>query len=138
MTLLLTLTQPLLDVRLFHQTLDRFFQEERVPFRAANDLRLAASEALANVIEHAFFGRLPKPVEIVLTRDGNALICRITDEGTPFDPVHVPLPPSNEGASLENYRIGGLGLRLIREKADELAYCRVKDRNQLTLVKRLS
>ena len=57
----------------------------------------------------------------------------LQDRGLPFDPTAVALPP--RPASLQEARVGGLGVPLLRRIAAELDYQRTADgRNRLNLV----
>jgi serine/threonine-protein kinase RsbW len=82
------------------------------------NLRVGASEALANAI---LYGNNADPgkrvrVEVELSRDEVALA--VFDEGSGFDPRDVPDPTLPE--NLE--RSGGRGIFLLRELMDEVRY----------------
>ena len=68
-------------------------------------------------------------------RDGEELVLEISDDGKPFDPTQAPPPKLN--AALEERRIGGLGVYLVRTMMDEIAYRRSDGRNHLVMRKRL-
>lgn len=72
---------------------------------AADDLRLAVAEAVGNAVTHG-----AGPVEMTLTRTGEAVTCQVTDHGT-----WVPSTPGN--ADSEH----GRGLRIIAEIAEILS-----------------
>lgn len=82
------------------------------------NLRVGASEALANAI---LYGNNADPakrvrVEVELSREELALV--VYDEGAGFDPGVVPDPTLPE--NLE--RAGGRGIFLLRELMDEVRY----------------
>ena len=56
----------------------------------------------------------------------------IEDDGRPFDPLQTAAEPSAK--SLEEARIGGWGIGIVRHFADELQYRRVDARNRLTVI----
>jgi anti-sigma regulatory factor (Ser/Thr protein kinase) len=96
-------------------------------------LELCLEEAVANIIMHggpADHGAMH--VAVTITRDESSLMVRLEDDGAPFDPTAVP-PPAT-AASLEEAKIGGLGVHLIRELATDMRYDRVGERNRLTLI----
>lgn len=72
-------------------------------------IALAASEALTNVVRHAYIGREPGPIIIEARLDnGHRLLVRVADEG-------VGLRPRADSPGL------GLGLGLMAQMADDFA-----------------
>ena len=57
----------------------------------------------------------------------------VIDDGHPFDPLAVPMPSLH--ADLEHRAVGGLGIFLLRQLADHVAYERRDGTNRLTLTK---
>jgi len=91
-----------------------------IPERTAIGARICVAEIAANVREHGAAPAETVKFGVTLRRDGGGLDIEITDSGPPFDPTAVeerPLPQS-----LEEAEIGGLGLRLVRSYASEIAY----------------
>ena len=72
-------------------------------------------------------------VEVELSPD--RLSVTLTDDGTPFDPFGAAAPDT--ALSVEERRIGGLGIHLVRRMMDEVSYHRRDDRNVVVLGKRL-
>jgi anti-sigma regulatory factor (Ser/Thr protein kinase) len=70
------------------------------------DMVLAANEACANVIQHAY-GEGRGPLHLRGWRQRDGLVLEISDNGTP---VAKPVPG----------RIGGLGIPLIRELSEDV------------------
>jgi anti-sigma regulatory factor (Ser/Thr protein kinase) len=102
---------------------------------AIRKIELASEEAFINVLSHSYAGQKGK-VEIGLKWSPGHVEIVIRDWGPPFDPlanapnVDVQAPESERG-------IGGLGIYLMRQVMDELAYTREKNANVLTMIKRL-
>jgi serine/threonine-protein kinase RsbW len=59
----------------------------------------------------------------------------VEDDGPAFDPLLLPAP--DVAASLEERKVGGLGVFLVRQMMDAVSYQRVAARNQLRMTKRL-
>jgi serine/threonine-protein kinase RsbW len=93
-------------------------------------LQLCLEEAVANII---MYGAMDGGLEIAieLERDGQTLIARIEDNGRPFDPTQKPSP--RPAITLEDAKIGNLGIHLMRSFASHMDYERRKGRNRLTL-----
>jgi serine/threonine-protein kinase RsbW len=89
------------------------------------EVELALTEALSNVIRHAYDGDESRQIELALELDGERLVLEIAHDGKPFDPAsyRAPDPP----------RPGGYGLSLIDRLVDEVEH----DGTRLCLVKRL-
>lgn len=82
-------------------------------------VQMAVDEACSNIIEHAYHGR---EGEIEVTSDfrGDTLTIILRDYGDPFDPAGIPEP--NLSCDLEDRRVGGLGVYLMRQLMDEVKY----------------
>ena len=67
--------------------------------------------------------------------DGDLLTLEFRDEGAPFDPMSVPAPDLD--ADILDRPIGGLGLYLIRQIAEDTRYQRIGDCNVLQVSLRI-
>jgi anti-sigma regulatory factor (Ser/Thr protein kinase) len=101
-----------------------------VPADACERGEVCLNEVVANILVHGSQHRATK-VEISLETSPNCVAMTIADDGQPFDPrAHCS---SEQGSSLADVPIGGLGIPLIREFADDISYRRVGACNVLTL-----
>ena len=116
---------------------DALAEQEELPPDIVFQTKLSLEEVLMNVINHGHDDDEIHQVDISLTSTSEAFTIEISDDGRPFDPVHDAPEPDTE-ASIEDRKIGGLGVYLIRELMDEVRYRREDDRNHLVLVKRRS
>lgn len=102
--------------------------------KAQAKLRLAAEEILVNVISYAYpggTGDISILTESTVGREG--LRVNISDTGIPFDPLSQPSPDLN--VPVQDRKVGGLGIFLLREIMDHVAYRRENGRNILTFTK---
>jgi len=98
-----------------------------------NQIQVASEEALVNVISYAYPDK-DGSIEITYNiKEGERLVIEIVDWGAPFDPLSLPEPDID--APIEDRKIGGLGIYMMRNIMDEVSYEREGDRNILTLVK---
>lgn len=97
-------------------------------------LNLSLDEVVTNVISYAFADVQEHAIEVRLSLDAGILRAEVIDDGQPFNPIEVP--PPDLDAPIEERRIGGLGVHIVREMMDELEYRREGGRNVLTLTKR--
>ena len=100
----------------------------------AGDLVLALNEAVTNSLLHGYHEQ-SGAITVAVEADGGDLWVRLTDDAPPFDPTAVP--PPDIYRPLEERPLGGLGVHMMRQLADELTYRATDDhRNELTFVKR--
>lgn len=98
-------------------------------------LELALEEIFMNVVMHGAQPGLTPRVEVSLSVASDMVTMAVEDDGPPFDPLSLPPPDLTVG--LEDRRVGGLGVYLVREVMDEVSYARIGGRNQLRMSKRL-
>ena len=98
----------------------------------ARDLDVCANEAVANIILYAYEDHERHHINMRLELKKNQeLSLTIQDDGIPFDPFKAVLPESYD--KIENIKIGGLGIQLIRNLANECKYCRLNGKNIISL-----
>ena len=98
-------------------------------------LNLAIEEAVTNVILYAYPEGTKGYVDIEAQSEEDSLVFIISDSGKAFDPTSIP--PADVTASLEDRKIGGLGIFLVRNIMDEVSYERIGGKNVLKLKKSL-
>ncbi len=109
-------------------------EAHHLPPRLASHMDLCLTEIVTNAIIHGY-AQVTAPTDAVkvdFARGSAAVVCRIEDRGIAFDPVTHALPPLP--ASLDDAPIGGSGLRLVRQFADQLDYHRESGINHVTVV----
>jgi len=99
-----------------------------------NKLRLAAEEVIVNVISYAYpdrDGEVMIATEQTPQRDG--LRIEVSDAGIEFDPLTKPAPDLT--VSVDERKIGGLGIFLVKELMDTVSYRRENGKNILAFTK---
>jgi len=100
---------------------------------------LALEELVTNCIKYAYDDAAEHTIAVELAIEESAagpeLRITVVDDGRPFDPLEAPPPDLTSKA--EDRQIGGLGLFLLREMADGIAYERRGGTNRTTLTKRM-
>ena len=87
--------------------------------KGIHEVQLAVDEACTNIIHHAYSGERGT-ITISCEIQDNDLVITIKDSGSPFDPSAVP--PPDLRTNLEERRVGGLGIHLMRNIMDEVSY----------------
>ena len=94
-------------------------------------VQLCLEEAVSNIVMYGADIGNSLDISVELERNGEALVARIEDNGRPFDPTRAS--PPTLAASLEEAKVGNLGIALMRSFATEMKYERRLGRNRLTL-----
>jgi anti-sigma regulatory factor (Ser/Thr protein kinase) len=97
-------------------------------------VNLAVEELATNIMNYGHSEGLHE-FEVILSSEPDHLTIDIWDDGQPFDPL-TEAPEPDLDASLEDRRIGGLGIYFAETLMDEMRYERGDGRNHLTLIKR--
>ncbi len=122
------------ELQYIHEAIEEFGRQEEWDARLAFRVQLVIEEMVINVIN---YGHEDGSHEIEITMDSEPELLRIeiTDDGKPFDPLEDAPEPDLEG-SIEDRRVGGLGVYLVRTMMDDLSYQREQGKNHLVLVAR--
>lgn len=99
------------------------------------DTQLAVEEAITNVIVHGY-GNAGGEIGISCQVAEGRVVVQITDSATPFNPLSLPEPDLD--AEVNERRIGGLGIYLLRQVMDDIAYQFLDGKNILTLTKNIT
>ena len=73
-------------------------------------------------------------IELRVEAGAGRLAVIVEDDGKPFNPFAMEAPDTE--LDIEERAIGGLGIHLVRNVMDHVAYQRRTDRNVVTLVKK--
>jgi serine/threonine-protein kinase RsbW len=117
--------------------IERFGAAHALAPKLVHDLGLALDEVLTNVIWYAFDDDGAHEIRVRICVDGQDVVIEVEDDGRPFDPLALPPAAVDSGIPLEQRRVGGLGMHLVRRTMDVLAYRRDVDKNVFTMRKRL-
>ncbi len=96
------------------------------------DTQLAVEEAITNIINHGY-KKTGGEIMVSFTISPDRIEVHIMDAAPRFDPLSVAEPDLD--GDLENRRIGGLGIFLIRQLMDEVSYRYENGKNNLVLIK---
>lgn len=113
-----------------------FASENHLESQLVFRLNLALEELVTNIISYGYEG-YPRDttIDITLTLKEDSLEVKVKDYAAPFNPLAVPEPDVSQ--DVEDRKIGGLGIHLVRKMMDSLNYSREEGANVLTMVKYL-
>lgn len=96
-------------------------------------INLALDELFTNIISYGYKEEGEHRIKFALSCEDSTVVIRIEDSGVPFDVAEFEVPdPKN---TLEDCKVGGLGLHLIRKLMDDISYERADDKNVVILKK---
>lgn len=120
--------------------LEPFIEQVSDAFSIAPDvvfqLNLALDEALSNSVNYAYGNEGRGEIVLEASKDNDNVIFRLIDTGAPFDPTEEG-ENVDTTSSAEERPIGGLGIFLIKQMMDEVAYERHDNQNILIMKKRI-
>ena len=96
-------------------------------------VRLAVEEAVVNVMNYAFPKGVRSTILLEVNADDDEVSFELRDDGAPFDPT--AMKEVDVDSLIKNNVIGGLGIHLIRQYMDAIAYERKDGQNVLTMRK---
>ena len=103
--------------------------------KAVYAVALSVDEACCNIIDHAYGDEGIGDMQCSVQVEPGQLTVILRDQGNPYDPDSVPEPTLN--VPLEEIKLGGAGVYLIKKLMDEVHYDSSSGSdNVLTLVKR--
>ena len=117
------------------RSLQEFAQTQKLPAPVLQAADLALEEHLTNVMNYGYADTRSHEILVRMEIVDGAFQIEVEDDGQPFNPL--ARPPVNTSIPLEDRPIGGLGIHLIRQYMDEVAYRREGDRNVLQMRKRV-
>jgi serine/threonine-protein kinase RsbW len=110
--------------------IERLALQHSIPENVQFASNLCLEEVLSNIVLHGYGGEAEGAIIVRFeVPRGGCFLFVVEDQAPPFNPVSQPqlgaLNPNEE------MRVGGQGIRLLREFADALEYERLPDGNRL-------
>lgn len=123
------------DLARLEGELEAFGEEAGFEAKLIWQLNLVLEELLTNTLSYGCAGNTDCWLKVALHREGGILTVILTDNAIAFDPTASE--EVDTAAGLDDRGIGGLGIHIVTSLVDELAYKRIGDINQLTLIKNI-
>ena len=119
-----------------YEKFESFCAANSLPDDAVGRINVVFDELLSNIISYGFDDDELHEIDVHVSFDGRRLVIEIMDEGRPFNPFLQESPDTK--LPLEERKIGGLGIHLVREMMDEVAYERRINQNLVRLAKQFN
>jgi sigma-B regulation protein RsbU (phosphoserine phosphatase) len=133
----ITLKAGLEDLEKLIEFIDKELDAAACPGHERAQIELAAEEVFVNIVNYAYDKEAPGQVIVESgirpAPDGAAVNLVFHDKGHPFNPLDHADPDTH--APLEDRKIGGLGLLIVKKTMDTIYYSRENDFNRLEFTK---
>ena len=124
------------DLKLLKPFIDIAAKEWSIPPDIVFNISLAFDELVSNAIFYAFQDKLIHEIDIKMTLNDGLIVITLAYGGKEFNPLFAPEPDLD--AKLEDRKIGGLGIFLVRQFMDTMDYQRIGDKNYITISKKMT
>jgi serine/threonine-protein kinase RsbW len=125
------LSKKIAEITALATAVERFLKAFDVPDHTIFQINVAIEELITNTINYGYRGNDESLIRINLKMENQEIVIRIVDEATPFNPFAQA--PVDTTGGIDQRRIGGLGIHLVKEMIDHVDYQRVDGRNHVTL-----
>jgi serine/threonine-protein kinase RsbW len=131
----LTLKAEINEIPRVSAALERVMQVHSFSKEEILDTQLAVEEAVTNIIVHGYEGHSGE-IHITCQVTRGIMEIQVEDTAPLFNPLSVPNPDVT--ADIQDRRLGGLGIFLIRRVMDDVIYRNEREKNILVLIKHKS
>jgi anti-sigma regulatory factor (Ser/Thr protein kinase) len=119
------------ELAILRDALRRFCLEQGVGRKTLLQLHVTLDEIVSNIIKYAWPDGGAHELCVRMSAIDDTIRIEVIDDGQPFDPRTAPVPRPARRA-----RPGGIGIHLVRQLVDEIAYHRADNRNHVVVTKR--
>jgi serine/threonine-protein kinase RsbW len=134
-TLSFVLRNNLTELRKISEFLENFAGSQGLAKKTLFEIALCIDEHVTNIITHGYQDSVEHWIKIKLSREEKKFIVCIEDDGLPYNPVEAAIPALE--APLEERKIGGLGIHLVKHCMDNMDYQRHGTSNVFVMTKNL-
>jgi len=134
-TVSITLKNKINEIVLLDSFLEKLSEKWEAVAKHTFNINLALEEAVTNVINYAYEDNNEHLIKLDFSLENRELKITITDDGIEFNPLLKEDP--NTELSLEERKIGGLGIFFVKKIMDNIDYERINNKNILTLIKKV-
>ena len=132
-TLILTLKNDLSELARIAQEIEAYGESHGWPVKWILNLNISLDELITNIVSYGYQDNDEHEIRVTLTDRSGSLVVVLEDDGIVFNPF-TSAPEPDLDASVEERRIGGLGVYFVKTLMDEATYERVGNRNHITLI----
>lgn len=136
LTKTITIPNEMSQLDVIANTLELLADEWNLMMEETMKLNLVLEEVVTNIINYGYPDKAVHTIEIRFILDGRLFTMQTIDDAVEFNPLLQAEPDITQ--SIEDRKIGGLGIHFMRTIMDHFEYKRAEGKNILTLSKKLS
>ena len=129
-----TIVNDLAELQRLAELVENFVARHGLPERMAFNLNLCLDELITNIVSYGYDDGASHEIQVRFRIDNGALVTTIVDDAKAYDPF-VEAPEPDLAAGVDERRIGGLGVFLVKEFNDVCEYRRDGDKNVVMMSK---
>jgi len=133
----LVLVNDLAELERLAGEVDAFIERNDLPPGLAFTFNLCFDELITNTVSYGYKDGGSHQIRVRLSTDGVQMRAEVEDDGEAFNPFEEA-PPPDLSDDIDERRVGGLGVFLVKKTMDHAAYRREGNRNLVLLAKRLA
>lgn len=124
------------NIEMVNDFVNEKLEEINCPMKTMMQINIAIDEIFGNIAHYAYYPKVGQAT-IQMEIDQNPLSVNLTfiDSGVPFNPLLKESP--NTKLSVEDRKVGGLGIYIVKKSMDKLSYQYKDKKNILTISKRI-
>lgn len=127
----MTLTGDIGDVARVLDRLEYFCQAAQISSEKGIRLGIVLDELITNIIMHGLKNQPRPEITLSVQRLNSRLVAKLVDNGTAFNSLdaNVSLPTG----TVEDLRVGGIGLAMVKTFVDKLEYAFESGKNKILI-----
>lgn len=115
---------------------DAFLDEHQCPFKSKMQIDIAIDELFGNIAHYAYGDQIGEVTVCVEWNEAKSSVAiSFIDQGIPFNPLEKEEPDIT--LSVEERKIGGLGIHMVKKNMDEIEYQYLEGQNRLKIKKKI-
>lgn len=108
--------------------LDSRVEDFSVPLKTGYSLKVVADELFSNIVYYSG----AQTADILFRNEADSITLIFEDDGKPYNPMEAEEPDITAG--IEDRKIGGLGLFMVKKMAQTVRYEYVAGKNRMTVI----
>lgn len=132
----ITINNSISEIELVHDHFTDYASNKVEDVNIIHKMSIVIDEILSNIISYGYQDGKVHKIHVTFAFDGSKIKLSFRDDGLPFNPLKKKIPEVSLVG--DDPQVGGLGIKLVKNLADDFEYRRVNNFNQLQITKYVS
>lgn len=132
----LSIKNQLTEIEKIVKIIDKLSVNWDMNLKFKNQINLVVEEIFANIVFYAFDDKIEHIIDIDFIKTNQNITIQISDNGKQFNILKAD-DKIEQGISIEDRKVGGLGIPIIKTLVDSLEYSRIDDLNVIKITKNI-